>query len=117
MNVDLFLRYSFDTFDTAFLPRRNVTTNIIKNNTNKIFAIPIDAPAIPVNPSTPAIKANTKNIRDHLNIMFPPQCLLTLNITLNSKKSNIYVIIIVIIYKKIYNHLNKNKYKKCIIAD
>jgi hypothetical protein len=38
---------------------------------NKILAISAAAAAIPVNPRTPAIIANTKNVKTHDNIFAP----------------------------------------------
>jgi hypothetical protein len=50
----------------------------IKNNT---FAIPAAAPAIPVNPSAPAIRAMIKNNKDHPNIFSLPGYILNKNET------------------------------------
>lgn len=63
--ITLILGYSFDS---AFLPMKNVIIQPIKNNTNNTFAIPIDAPAIDVNPSKPATRARIRNVNDHLSI-------------------------------------------------
>jgi hypothetical protein len=49
-----------------------LTTKIIKNTTNKIHAIFVAVPATPLNPTTPAIRAMTKNVMAQLNIKFSP---------------------------------------------
>ena len=43
-------------------PMRSMTANITKNTKNRIFAIPIEAPAMPVNPNRAASKPRTRNV-------------------------------------------------------
>jgi hypothetical protein len=51
---------------------------MIKNMTNKIFAILVAEPAIPPNPRKPAMIAMTRKIMEYLNIIKPPLSLLLL---------------------------------------
>lgn len=64
----------------------NVIKHKTKNNTNSILAIPIAVPATPVKPNTPATKANTKNMRDHLNIIYLHNVFSVLKYNTNFKK-------------------------------
>ena len=52
----------------AKTPIRNNSTQIPTNKKNRNFAIEAAAPAIPVNPSNPAINAMTRNISAHLSM-------------------------------------------------
>ena len=49
-------------------PVTKLTANTIKKITNKIQAILVAAPATPVNPTTPAIKAMIKNVMAQFNM-------------------------------------------------
>jgi hypothetical protein len=48
------------------------TTNMIRKIMNKTCAIVAAVPARVVKPSAPAIKATTRNVRAHPNILIPP---------------------------------------------
>jgi hypothetical protein len=48
-----------------------LTAKMIKNNTNRIQAISVAAPATPDKPTTPAMIAITKNVMAQLSIMLP----------------------------------------------
>ena len=56
-------------YDFAFRLIRDVR-NRTRKITNRIWAIPAAAPAIPTNPSTPARMAMIKNTTVHCNITF-----------------------------------------------
>ena len=45
--------------------------NKIRKNANRILAMPTAAPAMPANPSTPAISAMIKNVMVQPSILFP----------------------------------------------
>jgi len=50
------------------LPMRSMTAKIAMKTKNRIFATPIDAPAIVVNPSNAAISPRTKNVKAQLSM-------------------------------------------------
>jgi hypothetical protein len=54
-------------------PKTKEITNSTRNITNKSFAMPADAAAIPPNPKIAATSAMIKNITAHPNIPSPPQ--------------------------------------------
>lgn len=45
--------------------------------TNRIFAIPADAAAMPPKPNSAANNAKTKNVNDHPSMSFPPSMSVT----------------------------------------
>jgi hypothetical protein len=51
-------------------PSTRNTTNIARKMKNKTFAIPIEAPATPVNPSNPATSPMIRKMAAHRNISF-----------------------------------------------
>src|SRR5215475_7859889 len=51
-------------------PRMRNTTNIAMNRKNRNFAIPIEAPAMPVKPNKPASKPTTKKTKAQRSIIF-----------------------------------------------
>ena len=53
-------------------PASNRTTKITMKIKNNVLAIAMEVPAMPVNPSRPAISATTRNIRAHFNIGIVP---------------------------------------------
>jgi len=55
-------------------PIRNNTKATINPITNRIHAMFAAAPATPLNPRTPAIKATTKNISAQVNMSTPQRC-------------------------------------------
>ena len=61
-----------------FYPRTSPSTSDARNRiikiVKRILAIPTAAPAMPVNPSTPAISAIIKNMSVHPNINVLPLC-------------------------------------------
>lgn len=61
----------------------NTTANI-KPTTNKIQAICVAVPAIPVKPKTAAIRPTIKNVIAQLNIIIPSIGNLILNLVFNS---------------------------------
>ena len=56
------------SYARIFFPKMRESINRIINMTNRIFAIEAAPAAIPVNPNTPAIKANTIKIMVQRNI-------------------------------------------------
>jgi hypothetical protein len=61
--------WSFGSFGySTFFPDTKEMMKMIKNTKNRIFAMPVAAPAMPPNPRNPAINATTKNIKEYLNI-------------------------------------------------
>jgi hypothetical protein len=56
-------------FYTFRFPRISDIINSTINTKKSIFAIPAALAAIPANPKTPAIKAITKKVTDHRNIV------------------------------------------------
>jgi hypothetical protein len=58
-------------------------TKRTKKITNKIFAIPADAVAIPEKPSAAAIIATTRKITAHVNIRNSFGCILLLRIAIS----------------------------------
>jgi hypothetical protein len=55
-------------FQTTLRMARMMTSHITRNTKNRIFAIPMAAPAIPVNPRSPAMIAMMRKISDQCNI-------------------------------------------------
>jgi hypothetical protein len=53
-------------------PSRKKTTHITRNTTNRSFAIPADAAAIPPKPKTAAIRAIIRKVIAHPNIYISP---------------------------------------------
>jgi hypothetical protein len=53
-------------------PVIKLTAKIIKKTTNKIHAILVAVPATPDKPTTPAMRAMTRNVMAQLNISFSP---------------------------------------------
>jgi len=51
-------------------PRIRNTTNIAMNKKNRNFAIPIEAPAIPVKPNKPATRPTIRKIKAQRSIVF-----------------------------------------------
>lgn len=65
----MFCVWRVDVIYTVFFPLINEITNNTKKTKNKILAIPVATPAIPVNPNTPAINAIIINVIDDRNII------------------------------------------------
>ena len=63
--ITLFVLYSLYN---VFFPETNAMIKMMRKTKNKIFAIPVAAPAIPPKPKNPAIRAITKKIKEYLNI-------------------------------------------------
>jgi hypothetical protein len=51
------------------IPKTKLIRKMTRKMKNRIFAIPVAAPAIPANPNTPAIIAMIKKINAHCNMM------------------------------------------------
>jgi len=59
---------SSNKIDYTFRPVNNEIIKITTKTKNKIFAMPVAAPAIPPNPNTPAIIATIRKIIEYLSI-------------------------------------------------
>jgi hypothetical protein len=71
-----------ESYKDYALPKIKITTAKIMKIKNKILAICMDEPAIPVNPNNAAIIATTKNTIAKLNI---DSSLLSLDYTIHNK--------------------------------
>lgn len=61
--------YPLVSFLAADMPRTRKITNNARKTKNKSLAIAMEAPAMVVNPNTPAIRPTIKNINAHFSIV------------------------------------------------